>query len=632
MRAPSKQQKNAIMHLTGPAQVIAGPGSGKTFTIIQRILYLVHKRQISPDKILVITFTKAAAEEMSSRYKLAVSEIFNAQKGTAHSNDTPYEKVHFGTFHSICWQILRQSHRGFPSLISESSKRELIRQLLINSDQSNVDNSDNLYDLISEIINEISRSKNQSSRSTGTIKRAEDRPGQSVIGIPCAKYMGIKNKYEQYLIEQNLLDFDDMIMKCLELFYKQPAVLKKYQMQFDYILADEFQDINLPQYQILKLLAAPGNNLFVVGDDDQAIYGFRGASPGIMKQFLSDYPLGKQMMLTENYRSGSPIVSLAAKMICQNKDRFEKQFYPMKSDGNVRLRCFENRKQEEDHLLRYLKTFSQKELAKTAVILRTNIEAAQYRELLQTADIPVAGKPLKDTGLFKSFVMQDMIFFLSFIYNGRKRGDFFGFMNKPNRFLLREAFTDESISFLHFKRYYNENYETLRKMEIFWKQLTLAGQLSSEFALSLFRGALGYDHYLEEKAVNSAQKKQWLHQAKQAQELFQGYVPGTDIERFVKEKGENADFLKENSIQAEGVHICTMHGAKGLEFERVFLPDVNEGIIPGKKCITAEALEEERRLLYVAVTRAEKELEIYYTKERGRTISRYLKNLIPLHQ
>lgn len=632
MRVPSKQQKNAIMHLTGPAQVIAGPGSGKTFTIIQRILYLVHKRQISPDKILVITYTKAAAEEMSNRYKLAVSEIFNAQKGTAHSDDTPYEKVHFGTFHSICWQILCQSYRGSLSLISESAKRELIRQLLINSDQSNIDNNDNLYDLISEIINGISRSKNQSSQSTETIKRLKDRPGRSIIGIPCAKYMGIKNKYEQYLMEQNLLDFDDMIMKCLELFYKQPAVLKKYQMQFDYILADEFQDINLPQYQILKLLAAPGNNLFVVGDDDQAIYGFRGASPGIMKQFLSDYPRGKQMMLTENYRSGSPIVSLAAKMICQNKDRFEKQFYPMKSDGNVRLRCFENRKQEEDHLLRCLKTFKRKELAKTAVILRTNIEAAQYRELLQTADIPVTGKPLKDTGLFNSFVMRDMVSFLSFIYNGRKRGDFFGFMNKPNRFLLREAFTDESISFLHFKRYFSENSETLRKMETFWKQLTLAGQLNSEFALSLFRGALGYDHYLEEKAVNSMQKKLWFYQANQAQKLFQDYVPGTDIKRFVRKKEENAAFLMADSIQTEGVHICTMHSAKGLEFERVFLPDVNEGIIPSKKCITAEALEEERRLLYVAITRAEKELEIYYTKERGRTISRYLKNLIPLRQ
>lgn len=629
---PSKKQQDAIRHLSGPAQVIAGPGSGKTFTIIQRILYLVHERQISPDKILVITYTKAAAEEMSSRYKLAVSEILNTQNGAAHSDDISYEKVHFGTFHSICWQILRQSDNGSLSLIGESAKRELIRQLLINSDQANIDNSDNLYDLISEILNEISRLKNQSGQSTETIKRTENRLGQSMVNIPYAEFMEIKNRYEQYLVEQNQLDFDDMIIKCLELFYKKPAILERYQMQFEYILADEFQDINLPQYQILKLLAAPENNLFVVGDDDQAIYGFRGATPGIMKQFLNDYPRGKQIMLTENYRSGSRIVSLASKMISQNKDRFEKQFCSRKGEGNVHLRCFENRKQEEEHLLRCLKTLNRRELTQTAVILRTNMEAAQYRELLQMSDIPAIGKALKNSGVFNGFVMRDMISFLSFVYNGRKRGDFFGFMNKPNRFLLREAFTDETISFRHFERYYAGNPEALRKMESFWKQLTLAGQFGSELALSLFRGALGYDHYLEEKAVSFAQKKQWLYQAKQAQELLRDYVPGTDMERFVREKEQRVHLPRAESIQTEGVHLCTMHGAKGLEFERVFLPDVNEGIIPGKKCTTKEALEEERRLLYVAVTRAEKELEIYYTKERGRTISRYLKGLIPPHQ
>lgn len=634
MRTLSKQQQHAVMHVSGPAQVIAGPGSGKTFTIIQRILYLVHKCQISPDKILVITYTKAAAEEMRSRYKLAVSGLLNVQKGIGHNDDTLYEKVHFGTFHSICWQILRQSDSGSLSLISESGKRELIHQLLVNAGRKNINNNDNLYDLISEILNEISSSKNRSGQSTETLKRSKDRLGQSNLSISYMEYIEIKNKYEQYLMEQNLLDFDDMIIKCLELFYKKPAALQRYQMQFTYILADEFQDINLPQYQILKLLAAPENNLFVVGDDDQAIYGFRGATPGIMKRFQDDYPQGRQMMLTENYRSGSSIVCLAAKMICQNKDRFEKQFYPIKSEGNVCLRCFENRKQEEEHLLRCLKALNQKELDKTAVILRTNIEAMQYRELLQMAGIPTAGKQRKDTKLFDSFIVQDMISFLSFVYNGRKRSDFFGFMNKPNRFLLREAFTDETISFLHLKRYYARNPEILRKMDFFWKQLILAGQLNSGLALSVFRGVLEYDRYLEEKAINSMQKRKWLYQAKQAQAALRDYIPGTDLKRFVREKAEDEDaaFSKTDSIQTEGVHLCTMHGAKGLEFERVFLPDVNEGIIPGKKCVTREALEEERRLLYVAMTRAKNELEIYYTKERGRTISRYLKGLIPPHQ
>ncbi|MDE7248730.1 MAG: ATP-dependent helicase, partial [Lachnospiraceae bacterium] len=374
------------------------------------------------------------------------------------------------------------------------------------------------------------------------------------------------------------------------------------------------------------------NNLFDVGDDDQAIYCIRGASPGIMKQFLKDYPQGKQLMLTENYRCGSPIVFLAQKMICQNQERFEKQFYPMKKEGSVNFKCFESRKQEEEYLIQCLKMLEQWQLDKTAVILRTNIEAMQYQEIFRMSNIPVWGKPIEDTKIFESFVIRDIISFLSFIYIGNKRKDLFGFMNKPNRYLLREAFPEERVSFSHLKRYYAGNPEALKRMETFWAQLTLAGRLSSTLAISLFRGTLGYDRYLEAKASNSVQKRQWIRQAKQVQELFQDYVPGNDVHQFVREKEKNTAHFKTNITVNKRIHICTMHGSKGLEFERVFLPDVNEGIIPGKRCTTKEALEEERRLLYVAITRAEKELEILYTKERGRTISRYLNGLIPLRQ
>ncbi|MCM1125032.1 MAG: ATP-dependent helicase [Lachnospiraceae bacterium] len=618
MKTPSNQQKSAIMHLSGPAQVIAGPGSGKTYTIIQRILYLVQKCQIDPGKILVITYTKAAAEEMRNRFRLAVSQ--NRKDFVQSDNDSliSYERVHFGTFHSICFQILRQSGKNALSLISESKKRELVRHLMINYGQEGQDGCDNLYDAVSEILNKISREKNRK-----TVPKEQDTE----------KYLKIKNQYEQYLQEQNLLDFDDMIVKCLELLNREPAILKNYQMQFEYILADEFQDINYPQYQILKLLAAPQNHLFVVGDDDQAIYGFRGAAPEIMKQFLADYPEGVSLMLTENYRSGSPIVSLAKEMIRQNKDRFDKQFYPMKEEGTVALKCFESRRREEEHLLLQLKSLTDAELNRTALILRTNIEAQQYQELLCMSGVPVMGRKTEGTRLYDSFVLRDITAFLAFIYNGKKRSDFLGFMNKPNRFLLREAFPEDTVSFANFKHYYARNPEMLKKMEIFWRQLTLAGGLSGKLAVSLFRGALGYDRYLEEKEGTPAQKRQWLSFAEQAEELFQEYAPGTDIQQFLR-KREEKDSVSDrtDAVSREGVRICTMHGSKGLEFERVFLPDVNEGVIPGKRCTAREDLEEERRLLYVAITRAEKELEIYYTKERGRTISRYLRGLIrPQH-
>ncbi len=616
MREPSKLQKQAIDHLSGPAQVIAGPGSGKTFTIIHRILNLVYRCQVSPEKILVITYTKAAAQEMCSRYK---AELNVLQKSTEH------EKVHFGTFHSVCWQILRQTVKGSLSLIGESAKRELIGQILSNKGLGNQNNND----LITEVISEISRSKNLPKPIP--MKHSGQEEEKTVCNLPYAQYLEIKKGYEQYLKEQGLIDFDDMIIQCLELLSTKHATRKQYQMQFEYILADEFQDINFPQYQVLKLLAAPKDNLFVVGDDDQAIYGFRGASPGIMKQFLEDYPMGKQFMLTENYRSGREIVALADRMICQNKNRFEKKFYPMRPEAIVNLKAFDNRKQQEDWLIQRLKQLNPAECFHTAIILRTNMEAVQYGELLRSSNLPVLGMQSSGAKLFENFIMEDMTSFLSFIYLGNRRCDLLRFMNKPNRFLFRDAFPTEKVMLCDLERYYRNNADHLYKIRLFWEQLKLAGRLNSFLALSLFRSTMGYDRYLKDKAFDQKQESMWLMQAKQIQTILGEYVPGTDIHRFLKEKEKTFSPKHHEDIPEKGIQLCTMHAAKGLEFDRVFLPDVNEGIIPGKRCVTKDALEEERRLLYVAITRARNELEIYYTRERGRTLSRYLKGLIP-HQ
>lgn len=605
-----------MLHLSGPAEVIAGPGSGKTFTIIQRLLYLICQCQIDPDKILVITYTRAAAKEMNDRFLAAVSEL-SGKHGTVKDCNFPYqdntvygklsisgEKVHFGTFHSICWQILRQSGGKPYSLISESQKRELIQHLLKNAGLG----EQITYDLISDIVNEISRSKN--------------------LTDPSERFPEVKRGYESYLREQNLIDFDDMIVECLKLFCEQPAVLCRYQMQFAYILADEFQDINLPQYRLLKLIAAPQNNLFVVGDDDQAIYGFRGASPGIMKQFLADYPQGKQLMLTENYRSGEQIVALAKRVISRNKNRFEKEFQPMQQGGMVCIRCCDSRKIEENTLLQNLRGLDAAALNQSAVILRTNLEVMQYKAFLQAGGIPVAGKAVADTDFLRSFIMEDMVSFLSFVYLGNQRSHLIRFMNKPSRFLTREALTDETVTLLNLQRYYGKNPAFMKKMEVFWNQLMLAGRLRTDLALSLFRNALGYDRYLAEKASDGKQADLWGMQALQIQNYLADYVPGTDLKGYLREK-EKRNPAKAEMAEKEGIHLITMHGAKGLEFDRVYLPDVNEGVIPGKRCTLETELEEERRLLYVAITRARKELSIYYTKERGRTISRYLEGLIP---
>lgn len=629
-----------MIHLSGPAEVIAGPGSGKTFTIIQRLLYLICQCQIDPDKILVITYTRAAAKEMSDRFLAAVSDL-SGKHGTVKDCNFPYqdntvygklsisgEKVHFGTFHSICWQILRQSGGKPYSLISESQKRELVQHLLKNAGLG----EQITYDLISDIVNEISRSKNLTDPAENMVSDQipfrHDKAEKKVGTLSRERFLEVKRGYESYLREQNLIDFDDMIVECLKLFCEQPAVLCRYQMQFAYILADEFQDINLPQYRLLKLVAAPQNNLFVVGDDDQAIYGFRGASPGIMKQFLTDYPQGKQLMLTENYRSGEEIVALAKRVISRNKNRFEKEFHPMQEGGMVCICCCDSRKIEENTLLQNLRNLNAAALNQSAVILRTNLEVMQYKAFLQAGRIPVAGKAAADTDFLRSFIMEDMVSFLSFVYLGNQRSHLIRFMNKPSRFLTRQALTDETVTLSQLQRYYGKNPAFMKKMEIFWNQLMLAGRLRTELSLSLFRNALGYDRYLEEKALDGKQADLWMMQAEQIQNYLADYVPGTDLKGYLREK-EKRNPIQTEMVEKEGIHLITMHGAKGLEFDRVYLPDVNEGVIPGKRCTLETELEEERRLLYVAITRAKKELTIYYTKERGRMISRYLEGLIP---
>ena len=622
MREPSSQQLNALKHLSGPAEIIAGPGSGKTFTIIKRLLYLIRQCQIDPDKILVITYTRAAAKEMEERFQTSVAELYENSEGTGHRNA---QKVHFGTFHSICWQILRQSSGNDYSLIGESQKRELIGHLLKNMGLG----EEIAYDLVSDIVNEISRGKNFSGLDEGDLSNGND--GLKKVGtLSFEAYRNIKDGYERYLKDQKMLDFDDMLVYCYELLRERPDILGAWQRKYRYILVDEFQDINLPQYQLLKLLAVPQNNLFVVGDDDQAIYGFRGASPGIMKQFLADFPNARKLMLTENYRSGKEIVSLAKKVISQNQNRFEKEFYPMQQGGCIHVCGFESRKAEENALGKALCGLDREHLNRSAVIFRTNIELLQYQGFFKKMQIPVFGKKVSDKDILKSFIMEDMTAFLSFIYLGNRRSQLIRFMNKPNRFFVREALTTETVMWTQFQRYYQNNPILLKQAEGFWTQLKLAGRLSTDLAISLFRNALGYDRYLEEKAPDAGRETLFKSQADRIQRYLGDYIPGTDLKRYLVEK-EKKNPVKEETDVREGLRLLTMHGAKGLEFDRVYLPDVNEGVIPGRRCASPKELEEERRLLYVAITRAKKELHIYYTRERGRTISRYLEGLIPPH-
>ncbi|MCR5502862.1 MAG: ATP-dependent helicase [Lachnospiraceae bacterium] len=612
---PSADQLRAITHIRGPAMLIAGPGSGKTFTIVERISHLVSNAKIRSDNILVVTFSKAAANEMKSRYV----------------RETGDHEVTFGTFHSVAFRILRECLRfDANSLISDAEKQDILSQVFKNHGFERILSGEYLRG----ILDAISKDKNLKGINGygGIISEREE--------ITTEDLLRIIDDYRAFLKELHKIDFDDMILLCLENLKKDPKILEKYRERFRMILVDEFQDINEPQFELIRLLALPDNDLFVVGDDDQSIYGFRGAYPGIMQRFIRDYPDAKTLYLTENYRSGRKIITFAGEVIKENRERFDKQFRPLRNDGYVRFRYLESRKEEEEFLLGELSALSDETKADTALIVRTNREALLYGAMLEKAGLAVSRRDGKRAvkSFFDSFIAEDLTAYLSYLYDGQKRSDFLLFMNKPEKYIRQSALIRETVSFEELELYYEKNQDMLRKIEKLKDQLLLAKKMPPRYALKIFRTQIGYDRYLEELGGSEAERKERENALRELTDILSGMKTGTSVREYVRNerkirvrdaKSGKSDVSKEaeNKETSDGIHVITMHASKGLEFGNVYLPDINEGVIPPKRCDSRE-LEEERRLLYVAITRARNELTIIATKERGRDVSRFVKRQV----
>lgn len=602
MKEPNKQQLSAIQHAGGPALILAGPGSGKTFTIIQRILFLIYHQNIPPDQIIVVTFSKAAAKEMYQRYQMVIEK-----------NDNGTE-THFGTFHSLGFSVLREScHLQIDALVSENEKRKYMEIVLKNLGYSDLCH----YEKITGLLDCFSSIKNNSQKEISL----------SPYSISDDDFYKIRMEYESFLKEQGKIDFDDMILRCVELFEQKPQVLAQYQNKYQYFLIDEFQDINEPQYKMIQMLAEKSGEIFAVGDDDQSIYGFRGSSPVVMQIFLKDYPDAQCYQLTSNFRSGQGIVRFAEKIISRNKERFPKHFFAEKSGGQVYIYHFSTHKEEEEQLIRHIKEYSSLCLCDTAVILRTNHEAALFRELLRKNDLPVHTFH-KLPNVYDSFIMEDILAFLCYLYEGHKRSDFLYFMNKPNHFFQRAALIRETVSADDLLSYYNYNSDMKQQIIKYFHYLELAKKLFPPLAIQLFCHSLGYHQYLRARSRSNEEYQQYQSVVSAIQTLFESYSFHQSLKDYVQKKRKEEGIRSQITLE-KGIQVMTMHASKGLEFEHVYLPDVNEGIIPSKKCLTTMDLEEERRLLYVAITRAKTKLFLYETAERNRSVSRFLEGIIP---
>ncbi len=588
-----KNQIEAIEHKEGPMMVLAGPGSGKTTVLTHRIKYLVSQCKVDPAHILVITFTKAATEEMKERFYHLVGE-----------ERLP---VAFGTFHSIFFQILKRAYGYQGSNIAREEQRMGFLRALV--EQEDIDVED-IVEFCHSILGEISLVK-------GEMLSLEHYYAKNCSETLFKKfYQG----YESKMLQENLIDFDDMLVMCYELLKQRSDILSAWQKKFRYILVDEFQDINRVQYEIVRMLARPQDNLFIVGDDDQSIYRFRGAKPEIMLGFLKDYPQASQTLLGINYRSTSTIVETAKQLISNNKVRYEKEIYAAKGVGKpVTTECYEDEGNQAKGMIQMIQSYVKAgyQWEDIAVLFRTNMEPRILTQRLMEYNIPFQMRDVLPN-MYEHWIAKDLLAYLRMAHYEKQRSDMLRIMNKPKRYISRDALVSGQVSMKELKRWYQDKPWMIERIEQLEFDLAMIKKMLPKAALHYIRKTCGYDKYLEEHAEFRRIDKDELFQiAEQLQESAATYGTVDDFFEHIKDYSERLKEKIEQKTQLkQGISLMTMHSAKGLEYPIVYIMDVIEGIIPYHKAVIQADIEEERRMFYVAMTRAKERLHICYVKER----------------
>ena len=596
----NSSQIAAITHEFGPVLCLAGPGSGKTFTLTHRIRHLILEKQIDPARILVITFSKAAAKQMEQRFY----KLMNDQ----------YYPVRFGTFHAIFFQILSR-YEGYTikDILTLSQKKKYLKTILLQMDyQGKLD-----IESMEMILSQISYFKNRYKQVYA-----------SEIEKKIPQFQSIFRQYENLIRQEHKLDFDDMLVLCYELLQKRQDILDEYAGQFEHILIDEYQDINPIQYEIIKGLIKPHGNLFAVGDDDQSIYGFRGSDPSIMLCFQNDFTDGTIISLDKNYRSTKGIVDFAKQIIRENKARYDKEMIAMKEGNGVQLRPYESKEEQyRDLIEKFHRAKTEENLQNHACLFRTNMDASYLAELLLKEKIPYVMKE-KPYNPYDHFICRDLIHYLHLKEGNFSIHEFVPVMNRPLRYISREAidtFKGE-VDFDLLKRFYAPKEYMIKNIQKLEYDLIRMKNMDLFAAIHYIRKGIGYDEYLKKQAMEqNVPIDEYMKTADELQKRFGMFQNLEELEIHIDNYRENIVKTKQNQhVEKEGVHIMTYHASKGLEFDTVHLPDCNEGNIPYKKSTTQEQIEEERRLFYVAITRAKEEVHITYVE--GNKTTRHLRS------
>ena len=602
----NNSQLKAVKHKTGPMLVIAGPGSGKTTVLTARIRNLIEEYSVNPANILVITFTKAAANEMKSR--------FNNMMGRSTN-------VTFGTFHAVFFMILRAAYNySVDSIIKEDVRQNIIKQAI---ERSRLE-PDDLNEMVSNITGEISRVK------TETI----DINAYYSASCPEEEFSDIYKYYVKTLKKMGLIDFDDMLLYCHELLTTRRDILAKWQQKYQYILIDEFQDINKIQYDIIKLLAKPQDNLFIVGDDDQSIYGFRGSKPEIMLNFDKDYPDTDKVILDTNYRSTGNIVSAAGKVIAHNKVRFAKNINTVNDPGDkVDIIEFNTQAEEYEKIIDNIRKESASggNYSDNAVLFRTNSTAAGFVRKLVEYSVPFVtrdGVP----NVFEHWIARDVITYMNIAMGSRKRSDFLQIINRPKRYIGRDYLTDAEISFDNLEKYYEDKNWMIERVDRLKYDILAMASMSPYAMINYLRKGVGYDGYLDEYAQSHNMQVRELYDVMdELMESARNFKTFNEWFAYIDEYGTKLRESYAAMDKQNAVILTTMHSSKGLEYPVVYIIDANEEITPHKKAVFVPEIEEERRMFYVAMTRAKRRLNIYYARKRYNKeieVSRFVKEIM----
>lgn len=601
----NEAQIQAIQHNTGPCMVIAGLGSGKTTVLTHRVRYLIERYGVNPSDILVITFTKAAAEQMKLKFK-GLSEGRNSA-------------VTFGTFHAVFFTILKAAYNySAHCIIKPQIQHEFVKDQMCRLELE----YDDEKEAVAGVLSEISCVKG----GAFNIDEYESRC------IPPQSFRIMYRAYDDMLVRKHLIDFDDMIVQCRELLMQREDYKRAWQNKYKYILIDEFQDINKAQFDVVRILADRYRNLFVVGDDDQSIYGFRGSAPQIMLDFNKYYSDAVRIDMCINYRSTGNIVLASRAVAEENEHRYYKDITTYNTQGDtVSVYEFNSLNDEKAFAASEIRRLIDSGIAADdiAVLSRTNVIGNMYMSRLESDGIPCCDySAVQDA--YEHWISKDILTYIRIALGSRERIDFLRIINKPLRYITRSYITQPAdINAL--KRCCEGNEQMSKQVEKLVSDINIIRNMSPFAAVNYIRKGIGYDEYIRDYMYEHKADKEELynvldeltHRASRYMSLSQ-WLDG--IAEYLKQ----CNTQRRNSTM-EGVHMLTMHGSKGLEYKIVMVMDVCEGIIPYNKAVLDEQIEEERRLFYVAMTRAKEKLYLLYPKQRynkDTTRSRFIEELL----